>query len=146
MMDRHGAREPYLAGFLHMGLSAVHLFTREDRIDCPGVLATRAALYLWQGRAAEALEAAEHGLSWYETVGGSWFCRGPRLRLVHAGRLAAVGQRGAAHRAIGAARDRVLTTAGEIADPDYRTSFLQAVPENRRTLDLAREWLGGGSP
>ncbi|MEM9491609.1 MAG: serine/threonine-protein kinase [Myxococcota bacterium] len=49
---------------------------------------------------------------------------------------------GEAERAIAAARDRLLDRAARIDDPDWRQTFLDAVAENRRTLDLARAWLG----
>ena len=32
--------------------------------------------------------------------------------------------------------------AGRIADPGWRSSLLRRVPENARTLDLARTWEG----
>jgi hypothetical protein len=36
--------------------------------------------------------------------------------------------------------------ADRIADPDYRASFLDQVPENARTLALAAAWLGDPAP
>jgi len=126
--------------------AALAQLSKSIPIDGPGVLGTVAALYLRGGRPVEALAAAEDGLARYQAMGACGFFQGPRLRLVHAECLAAAGQRDAAHRAVAAARDRLLTMADEIADPDYRRSFLQEVPENRRTLALAREWLCGGSP
>ena len=49
-----------------------------------------------------------------------------------------------ARAALAEARARILAVAEPIDDPGYRTSFLESVPENRRTLALAREWLGEG--
>jgi hypothetical protein len=40
----------------------------------------------------------------------------------------------------------VFAIADKIAEPGYRTSFLEAVPENARTLTLARAWLGDAAP
>jgi hypothetical protein len=37
----------------------------------------------------------------------------------------------------------VMSSRGE---PGYRTSFLEAVPENARPLTLARAWLGDAAP
>ncbi|AUX42432.1 uncharacterized protein SOCE26_038640 [Sorangium cellulosum] len=124
--------------------AALALLSESSRIDVPGVLSTRAALCLRQGRAAEALAAAEDGLSRHKALGACGFFRGARLRLVHAECLEAAGQRDAAREAIARARDRLLCVAEEIADPGYRQSFLEQVPENRRTIELALEWLGGG--
>ena len=39
-------------------------------------------------------------------------------------------------------RDRLFVIAAKIGDPEYRKSFLESVPENRRTLELARQWVG----
>lgn len=69
--------------------------------------------------------------------------RGAPLRPIHARCLAATGQRARAEQAIAVARARLLGIAGAITDPSYRTSFLAQVPENRRTFELARQWLGG---
>jgi hypothetical protein len=44
-------------------------------------------------------------------------------------------------RAIADARARLLAIADKIADPDYKPSFLERVPENARTLALADAWL-----
>jgi len=44
--------------------------------------------------------------------------------------------------ALGAGDDRLLAIADKIADPDYKASFLERVPENARTLALADAWLG----
>jgi hypothetical protein len=35
---------------------------------------------------------------------------------------------------------------GKIAGPSYRTSLLEAAPENARTPALARGWLGDATP
>jgi len=44
--------------------------------------------------------------------------------------------------AITVARDKLLKNADKIGDPAYRKSFLENVPENARTLALARAWVG----
>jgi hypothetical protein len=38
-----------------------------------------------------------------------------------------------------------LKQAATIADVDYRRSFLENVPENARTIELARRWIGESS-
>ena len=62
------------------------------------------------------------------------------LRLTHAFVLDASGDWPAAREAIAVARDVLLAQADKMSDSAWRTSFLERVPENARTLDLAREW------
>jgi len=44
------------------------------------------------------------------------------------------------------AADAYFAIASQIADPAFRTRFLEDVPENARTLVLARAWLGEPAP
>jgi len=106
------------------------------------VLATLAGLRLAQGRAAEARVAAEEAMARYTAMGACGLFRAGFVRLAHAEALHATGAHDAARAAIAGARARVLAIAGTISDPDYRASFLAQVPENARTLALARTWLG----
>jgi hypothetical protein len=112
-------------------------------LDCPGVLATLSALRLAQGRAGDALAAAQDAMARYEAMGGCGMFRGAFVRLTHSEALHATGAHGAAAHAIADARVRLLAIADKIPDPDYKTSFLERVPENARTLTLADAWLGG---
>ena len=111
-------------------------------LDHPGVLATLSAIRLGQGRAGEALAAAEDAMARYEAMGGCGMFRGALVRLAHAEALHATGAHDAARRAIADARARLRAIADKIADPDYQASFLDQVPENARTLALAAAWLG----
>jgi tetratricopeptide (TPR) repeat protein len=111
-------------------------------LEHPGALATLSALHLAQGRAGEALAAAEDALARCEAIGGCGWFRGGFLRLAHAEALHATGAHDAARRAIADARARLRAIAAKIADPAYQTSFLARVPENARTLALAAAWLG----
>jgi tetratricopeptide (TPR) repeat protein len=111
-------------------------------LDHPGALATLAALRLAQARPAEALAAAEEGLAKYESMGACGFFRGAFLRLTHAECLEATGNHDAACAAIAKARRCILTNAAKIGDPAYRKTFLENVPENQKTFELARQWLG----
>ncbi|HSK05017.1 MAG TPA: AAA family ATPase, partial [Kofleriaceae bacterium] len=115
-------------------------------LDHPGVLGTLSALRLAQGRAEEALAAAEDALARYTAMGACGLFRAAFIRLAHAEALHATGAHDAAHRAIAEARTRLFTIAARIPDPDYRQSFLESVPENARTLALARAWLGEAGP
>jgi eukaryotic-like serine/threonine-protein kinase len=112
-------------------------------LDQPGALATLSAIRLAQSRAFEALTVAEEALSRYESMGACGLFRGAFVRLMHAEALHAAGQQERARAAIATARDRLFANAEKIGDPAYRKSFLENVPENARTVELAREWLGG---
>jgi tetratricopeptide (TPR) repeat protein len=61
------------------------------------------------------------------------------IRLAWAEALRAGGDLAGASASIHGARDRLLTRAATMA-PHHRTSFLENVAENARTLVLAREW------
>jgi hypothetical protein len=111
-------------------------------LEHPGVLATLSALRLAQGRAEEALAAAEDAVARCAVMGGCGMFRGAFVRLAHAEALHATGAQDAARHAIADARARLFTIADRIVDPEYKTSFLDNVPENARTLALARAWLG----
>ena len=111
-------------------------------LEHPGILATVSAIRLGQGRAAEALAAAEDALARCAAMGGCGMFRGAFVRLAHAEALHATGALDAARTALADARARLCAIADKIADPDHRTSFLERAPENARTLALARAWLG----
>jgi eukaryotic-like serine/threonine-protein kinase len=115
-------------------------------LDHPGVLATLSVLRLAQGRAGEALVAAEDAVARCTAMDGCGMFRGAFVRLAHAEALHATGAHDAARHAIAAARTRLFAIADRIADPDYKASFLENVPENARTLALARAWLGDATP
>ena len=115
-------------------------------LEHPGVLGTLSALRLAQGRAPEALAAAEEAISRCTIMGGCGMFRGAFVRLALAEALHATGARDAACRAIAEARTHLFATAGRIPDPARKQSFLEIVPENARTLALARAWLGDPAP
>jgi hypothetical protein len=115
-------------------------------LEQPGVLASLAALRLAQGRAAEALTAAEDAFATAAAIGGYTMFRGAFLRLTRAEALHATGALDAARAAIADARARLLAIADTIEDPAYVAGFLESVPENARTLALARAWLGEPAP
>ena len=64
-----------------------------------------------------------------------------QVRLMIAEALHATGDADA-RSSIRAARERLLARAAKITSPEWRTSFLENLPENARTLALARELLG----
>ncbi|UQA59455.1 serine/threonine-protein kinase [Polyangium aurulentum] len=63
-----------------------------------------------------------------------------RLRLVYAEALHASGNATSARSAIKSARTRLLARAEKMTDEALRTSFLERVPENARTMELFRAW------
>jgi eukaryotic-like serine/threonine-protein kinase len=111
-------------------------------LDQPGARATLSAIRLAQGRAGDALAAAEDAMARCAAMGGCGMFRGAFVRLAHAEALHATGAHDAARRAIADARARLLAIAARISDPGYQASFLEQVPENARTLALAASWLG----
>ncbi|KYF63706.1 protein kinase [Sorangium cellulosum] len=124
--------------------SSVLLLGRACPDDVPGVLATKAALKLAQGKPEEARAAAEEALSRQAAMGlhDGFFRGGSFLRLVHVESLLATARHDEAVAALASARAHLFSIAVKIGDPAYQKSFLENVPENRRILALAREWLG----
>jgi tetratricopeptide (TPR) repeat protein len=88
------------------------------------------------GRPHEALAVARRALEMLEGLGG--IDDGEAIiRLTWAEALIATGDTDGGRAAIGAARERLLQRAARIPDEAMRAAFLQRVPENRRTLELA---------
>jgi tetratricopeptide (TPR) repeat protein len=105
-------------------------------------LAMRAQVLLEQRRAAEALSYAQDAVAPLHL--GQHAVQGEaRIHLVYAEALRATGAMDAARVEIQRARDAIDVRAAKIANADWRKTFLEAIPENARTLQLAREWLGG---
>jgi eukaryotic-like serine/threonine-protein kinase len=94
---------------------------------------------LAQRRFPEALQVARQGMQMLEELGG--IDDGEAIiRLTLAESLEATGDHQAARQAIASARDRLLLRAGKIVDERLRKAFLEQVPENQKTLELAAEW------
>jgi tetratricopeptide (TPR) repeat protein len=110
------------------------------RVDHIGASATLAAIQLAAGRSEEALATASEALAEYDKIGACGFFRGPYLRVVHIEALLATGREQRAREAIAIAQQTLLAIADRIDDPSYRKSFLENVPENVRTLELARQY------
>lgn len=102
-------------------------------------LATLAQVQLARGNVNDAFawsEAAVSGLGPTDDVniGESL------VRLVHAETLYAVGKTELAKGALSVAHNRLLERALHIEDPERRRAFLENLPENARTRELARNW------
>ncbi len=104
-------------------------------------LATLALAHLRSTRIPDALSAAEEAARLLGELGNVEEGEAA-IRLALAEAL--LGARGAeeAAGAVREAKDRLLCHAADIADPELRQSYLSNVPENARTLALAREVLG----
>jgi tetratricopeptide (TPR) repeat protein len=101
-------------------------------------LATLASVRLSMGKTIEALHDATEARGIFDALGGIEVGEA-LIRLVHAEALHANGDRGAALEAITAASARLLARAAKL-DGALREGFLTRVPENARTLVLARSW------
>jgi tetratricopeptide (TPR) repeat protein len=98
-------------------------------------LATLAEARLALGKREEALADARAAKRELDKLGG--LDEGDSIvRLAHARVLAAAGLDEEAAEAAAQARARLLAAADTIADPVWRASFLENVPENRATLAL----------
>jgi eukaryotic-like serine/threonine-protein kinase len=139
------ASRTYLANILAMRgeLDVAEDLTRQglqtvQAASRPTLLADLAAILLRQGRNREALIAAREAHDLFDALGGVEEGES-QIRLIIAEALHANGDMKAARTAIERARDRLLARAAKITDPEWRSSFLDNLPENARTIALARE-------
>jgi tetratricopeptide (TPR) repeat protein len=133
-------REGHLAAAEREARAALELLATVP-LDQIAATATLAAILLAEGRAGDALSAARGAMEQCASIRACGFFRGAFLRLVHAEALFAAGEREAARGAIKEGRARLFANADKIREPALRQSFLEDVPENARTLELARGWL-----
>ncbi|WP_437832708.1 serine/threonine-protein kinase [Sorangium sp. So ce1153] len=143
-----GASRAYLAGIL---LSAGDVAGAEAEARravemlevakplLPYALATLADALLAAGRRAEALAEAGRAAEILKEIGQ--LEEGEVLvRAVHAEALWATGDREGARASLAEAEARLAERAGKIADPAWRASFVERVPEHARTAALRRAW------
>ena len=108
------------------------------------ILGVLADLLVQQGHPEEALHHAEEGMALLASAGG--LDEGDaRLRLAHARALRSLGRNEEAAGAIARAREQLLAMAARLEGTEWQKSFLERVPENAATLDLARAWCDGGA-
>jgi hypothetical protein len=118
----------------------------EPRIDSEPYVgiwyfALLAMLRLLQARPSEAGEQAERAYRMSRAC-MKYAPRSATILLVRAEALEAIGDRARACDAVREARDDLLQRAARIPDLSKRRRFLENLPDHRRTLDLARQWLG----
>jgi eukaryotic-like serine/threonine-protein kinase len=103
-------------------------------------LSVLAGVWLARGYPAEALSAAEEAS---EVLGrlGTLHDGEAKVRLMLAEARFATGAIEQGRRALAEARERLLARAARLRSEALRKSFLERVPENARTLALAKEWL-----
>lgn len=128
--DHEGAeREAVSAGAIAAPIPPLFAFAR----------AVLAEVRLAVGDAEGALAAAREGMDPLSALGA--IEEGESLlRLTYAEALDACGLRDAAEDAIMVAKKRILSRGERIAELGWKESFYRHVPENARTIALAKEW------
>ena len=106
----------------------------------PLASATLTEILLMERRPVEALQNAQSCYRLLEELGQAVEGEA-RVRLVYVDALRANGRHAEALAVLADARERLLARAARITDVTWRRSFLENVPENARTLSLARLWL-----
>ena len=107
-------------------------------------LAILARMRLDEGRADEAVALAERGYAQSRDIRMGEMRRHALLLLVRAEAHHALGHDDIARDAIREAREDILCRAALIpeSESEARQAFLENYPDHKRTLELAREWLG----
>ncbi len=102
-------------------------------------LSTLATVEMRLGKLEQALAHTREAMDLLQKLGGLEEGES-NVRLAWAEALHASGDLEAARAAIAAARDRLAERATKIGDESMRQSFLEAVPDNARTMALASAW------
>jgi tetratricopeptide (TPR) repeat protein len=110
-------------------------------LDVAAAGAILAATRLADKRPTEAMLAIRDSAARYDELRAFGY-RGAFMRLVRVEVLDATGHHGDARELLADARDRLRRIAAEIPDEAIRRSYLEQVPENARTIELAQNWFG----
>ena len=102
-------------------------------------LASLAAVLLARGDVGGAVETSREAID-YLASGAAVDSGEALIRVTYAEALAKSGDVDPAREVIADARSRLLTAARAIRDEARRRTFLECVPENARTLELAAAW------
>jgi tetratricopeptide (TPR) repeat protein len=105
----------------------------------PAALAALARAVLAAGRVKEALQHARVANELLSAIGHVEDYES-LVRLVLPEALAAAGEVEPARAALRVAHERLMARAAQIANADWRASFLTRLLDNARTVRLAREW------
>lgn len=100
-----------------------------------------AATRLADKRPTEAMLAIRDSVARYDALHAFGY-RGAFMRLVCVEVFEATGHHGDARELLADARDRLHRIAADIPDAGIRQSYLEQVPENARTIELAEKWFG----
>ena len=104
----------------------------------PQILASLARVQLARGATGDALASATEAAAILEELGGVE--EGESLvRLMLVETLLAAGERTEAIAAARSAYARLIERAAKISDRNYRKMFVEQLPENARTIELARD-------
>lgn len=114
-------------------------------LDAAAAATILAATRLADNRSTEAMLAIRDAAARYEALRAFGY-RGAFMRIVQVEVLDATGHHGAARECLADARDRLWRIAADIPNEEYRRSYLERVPENARTLELAETWFGRVTP
>jgi len=93
-----------------------------------------------RGRIDDAARTAERAMAALEAHGGSAEEGEGIARLAHIEVLVARGDEAGARRALAIAKERLEERANMIGRPEWRRSFLDVVPEHKRTMDLSAHY------
>ncbi len=117
---------------------AVEILVQVEPVRC-NALAVLAQIELARGDVDAGAATADAAHALFERLGG--IDEGEsRVRLVHAEALSVAGDVVGARSAMVKAHQRLVARAAKIADGARRDAFLGRIPENARTLELARAW------
>ncbi|HVY48096.1 MAG TPA: serine/threonine-protein kinase PknK, partial [Minicystis sp.] len=108
-------------------------------------LAVLAQIELARGEAIEGARTAGEAYALFNVLGNVDEGES-RVRLVRAEAALARGDDAGARAAMAEAVARLLARAGKIGDAARREAFLGAIPENARTVELARAWGVAAAP
>jgi len=95
---------------------------------------------IMRGKLDDAARTVERALKALDTHGGTVEEGEGIARLAYAELLVARGDEAGARRALAIAKERLETRANMITKAEWRRSFLEVVPEHKRTLDLAAHY------
>jgi eukaryotic-like serine/threonine-protein kinase len=113
-----------------MGLAAVGIYA----------LGALALSEIMRGKLDDAARTVERALTALETHGGTIEEGEGITRLAYAELLVARGDETGARHALAKAKERLESRANMITKPEWRRSFLEMVPEHKRTMDLAAHY------